>query len=178
MEELVEKVLNGQKGAATRFYHTLSPSVKRYLAGKLPGHEEVEELTQEVFLSALDSLSLYRGESSLKTWILSIARHEVADYYRKRYVRAVIEQTSPLFDAIVADIHTPEFEMKKSKLRARFMRAYHGLSEQYRDVLSFRFELGMSVKEIAERMEMSVKATESLLFRARTAFRVAYETRE
>lgn len=177
MDQLVKQVLQGEKGAATRFYKALAPVVKRYLTIKLPGNEEVEEITQEVFLSALDSLSLYRGEASLKTWILSIARHEVADYYRKRYVHRMIEQTTPLFDSMLADINTPEFEMKKRKLRRQFMQAYKSLSEQHRDVLSYRFELGMSVKEIAVRMEMSQKATESMLYRARVAFRVAYEAR-
>lgn len=177
MEKLVEQVLAGEKGAATRFYRQLAPAVKRYLVGKLPGYEEVEEITQEVFLSALDSLALYRGEASLATWVLSIARHEVADYYRKRYVRRAIEVTSPLFDSILADIQTPEFDLKKRRLRTQFMSAYWSLNRQHQDVLSYRFELGMSVKEIALTMEMSPKATESLLFRARSAFRVAYEER-
>ena len=175
MEELVVEVLQGKKGAATRFYRALSPMLRRYLGGKLPGEAEAEEIMQDVFLSALDSLPLYRGDSSLKTWILSIARHEVADYYRKRYVRQAVEKTAPLFEGLLSDINSPEFEMKKSRLRKKFMKAYRSLSRTHRDVLSYRFELGMSIKEIAVRMEMSDKATESLLFRARTAFRVAYE---
>ncbi len=175
MDQIVKEVLTGSSGAATRFYRSLSPAVKRYLAGRLPSNEEVEEIMQDVFLSALDSLPLYRGDSSLKTWILSIARHEVSDYYRKRYVRQTIEKTAPLFEGMMADIQTPEFEMKKAKIRSRFMRAYRSLSLPHRDILSYRFELGMSVKEIAGRMEMPFKATESLLFRARQAFMVAYE---
>jgi RNA polymerase sigma-70 factor (ECF subfamily) len=153
----------------------LAPAVRKYLHFKLPGDNDVDEVCQDVFLSALDSLALYKGEASLKTWILSIARHEVADYWRKRYVRRAIEKTSPLFDGLMADINTPEFEMKKAHIRERFMKAYHSLSEQYRTVLSYRFELGMSVKEISVRMEMPFKATESLLFRARRAFIIAYE---
>lgn len=176
MEELVQEVLRGKRGAATKFYHALSPFVKRYLRGKLPGENETEEVMQDVFLSALDSLPLYRGEASLKTWILSIARHEVADYYRKRYVRQAVEKTAPLFESMLSDLNSPEFEMKKNQLRKRFMKAYRRLSKPHRDILSYRFELGMSVKEIAVRMETSPKATESLLFRARAAFKVAYET--
>lgn len=174
-DELVKRVLLGEEGAATRFYFLLAPAVKRYLAGKLPSANEVDEVCQDVFISALDSLALYRGDATLKTWILSIARHEAADFYRKRYVRQAVEKTAPLFEGIMADLNTPEFEMKKKKIRRRFMRAYSGLSGQYKDILSYRFELGMSVKEIAVRMEMPFKATESLLFRARQAFMVAYE---
>ncbi|NCO98362.1 hypothetical protein GW864_04320 [bacterium] len=51
------------------------------------------------------------------------------------------------------------------------------MSKSHQDVLSYKYELSMSVKEIAMRMEMSFKATESLLFRARLAFREEYENR-
>jgi len=176
MENLIEEVLSGKKGAATRFYREYSPRLRRYLTVKLP-EEEVEEILQDTFLSAFDSLSLYRGEASVSTWLISIARHEIADFYRKRYVREVVEKTSPLFENMVSEILSPEFEWEKKKIEKRFFDAYRGLNKQYQDVLSYKYELSMSVKEIAERMKLSFKATESLLFRARGAFREAYEER-
>lgn len=178
MEEIVREVIAGKPGAATRFYHQLAPRVKKYLSGRLPGHNEIDEVCQDVFLAALDSLALYRGDSSIKTWIMAIARHEVADYYRKRYVRQAVEKTSTLFEGMMADLGSPEFEMKKNSLRERFMKAYASLSQPYRDILSYRYELGMSVKEIAVKMEQPFKATESMLYRARLAFRLAYEQAE
>lgn len=173
----MEKVLRGDKGAATAFYKAYAPKLRRYLNTKLP-EGEVEEILQDTFLSAFDSLSLYRGDSSVFTWLLSIARHEVADFYRKRYVREVVEKTTPLFENMVSEVMSPEFVYEKKKIEKRFLRAYKALSRQYQDVLSYRYELSMSVKEIAERMEMGIKATESLLFRARLAFRAEYESRE
>lgn len=174
---MVEEVLLGKKGAATCFYRTYAPKLRRYLNSKLPDGE-VEEILQDTFLSAFDSLPLYRGESSISTWLISIARHEVADFYRKKYVRRVIEGTSPLFENLVSEMFTPEFVWEKKKMEKRFFATYKGLSAQYQDVLSYRYELSMSVKDIATRMEISFKATESLLFRARIAFRESYEARE
>ena len=176
MEKIIQDVLIGEKGAATRFYREHSPKLRRYLNTKLP-EGEIEEILQDTFLSAFDSLALYRGESSVLTWLISIARHEVADFYRKRYVRAAVEKTAPLFENMVSEILSPEFEWEKKKMEKRFLGAYHGLNKQYQDVLSYKYELSMSVKEIAERMKLSFKATESLLFRARLAFREAYEER-
>ena len=169
-------VLLGKKGSATKFYKDYAPKIRRYLMAKLP-EAEVEEILQDTFLSAFDSLSLYRGESSVSTWIVAIARHEVADFYRKKYVRVAVEKTSPLFDNMVSDILSPEFEWEKKKMEKRFFSTYRVLSKQYQDVLSYKYELSMSVREIAVRMEMSFKATESLLFRARVAFREEYENR-
>jgi len=140
--------------------------------------EDVEELLQDTFMSMFDSLSLYRGEASVKTYILSIARHEVADWYRKRYVRKMIEKTAPLFDSMMGEMATPEWEMKKARLKNKFYGAYRKMNKKQQDILSYRYELGMSVKEVAERMKMSVKATESLLYRTRVAFRRVYENGE
>lgn len=174
MEKVIERILRGEKGAASEFYRNYVGKLRRYLLTKLP-ELEVEEVLQDTFLSAFDSIALYRGECAVSTWLIAIARHEVADYYRKRYVRAAVEKTSPLFESMVSEVMSPEFVYEKKKVERRFILAYRSLSKQYQDVLSYRYELSMSVKEIASRMEISFKATESLLFRARAAFRVAYE---
>jgi len=174
MEKLVEQVLAGKRGAATAFYKEFSPKLRRYLNSKLP-EGEIEELLQDTFSSAFDSMPLYRGDSSVSTWLISIARHEVADYYRKKYVRAAVEKTAPLFENMVSEVLSPEFVMKKKTIEKRFFATYRALSRQYQDILSYRYELSMSVKEIAERMDLSFKATESLLFRARLAFREEYD---
>lgn len=178
MEQLIQDVLEGKAGAATRFYREFAPKIKRYLQGRLGQEQDVEDILQDTLLSAFDSLPLYRGEASISTWLLSIARHEVADFYRKRYVRAMVEKTAPLFEEMVTELETPEFALKKKNLRGKFLRVYRGLSKQHQEILSLRFEMGMSVKEIAERMKLPFKATESLLYRARQAFELAYAAQD
>ncbi len=174
MEKIVKEVLAGKRGAATAFYKAFAPKLRRYLTTKL-ALEEVEEILQDTFLSAFDSLALYRGESSVSTWLISIARHEVADFYRKRFIREAVERTSPLFENMVSETLAPEFVYEKNKIEKKFFGVYRGLAKQYQDVLSYRYELSMSVKDIALRMDLSFKATESLLYRARLAFRTEYE---
>jgi RNA polymerase sigma-70 factor, ECF subfamily len=59
--------------------------VYRYVRHRLiPRIDAVDDLVQEVFLAAWHDLGTFRGESSLKAWLLSIARHKVEDYYRRR----------------------------------------------------------------------------------------------
>lgn len=175
MEEIVAQILRGEKGAATRFYQRYSVQLRRFLAGKLPRTEDVEDVLQDVFMAAFDSMPVYRGEAKVISWLYAIARHEVADFYRKRYVRELVEKTSPLFDELLETVETPELAWDRSKARKRIFAAYRSLQQQYRDVLSYRYELSLPVKEIAERMQLSFKATESLLYRARSAFAVAYQ---
>lgn len=170
----MRRVLLGEKRAVSELYREYAPSVKRYVAGKIANEEDAQEILQDTFMSILDSLPLYRGESSLKTWMISIARHEVLDFYRKRYVRKIVEKTSPLFDEVVGELSSPEFEMKKKQIKQKFDGAYRSLTKEHQDILSYRYELGMSVKQAAGRMGMTFKATESLLFRARMALKHAY----
>ncbi len=174
MEKTVRAILAGEKGAAGGFYHKYERVIRRYLLVKLPSKEDAEEVLQDVFISAFDSMSLFRGESSVKTWLISIARHEVADFYRRRYVRRVVEQTRGLFEEVAAEIETPEFVYRKNAIKKRFEEALGVLSGRHREVLFLRYEMGMSVAEIAERLQIPFKATESLLFRARRAFIAAY----
>lgn len=175
MESIVEEVLAGKKGAATRLYREYSPYIKRYLRAKLPTGADAQEVMQEVFLSVFDSLPIFSGKSTLKTWIYSIARHEVADFYRKRYVRRAVEVTGSLYEGVAVEMSTPEFEMKKSMMRERYNYAMGELNRKYRNVLVYKYEMDLSVKEIAERMNMTFKATESVLYRARMAFIALYE---
>ena len=175
MEQVIKDILKGKKGAATVFYREYSPKLRRFLVAKLPSEADAEELLQDIFLSVFDSLPIYRGECSVISWIYSIARHEVADFYRKRFIREAVERTSPLFENMVSETLAPEFVYEKNKIEKKFFGVYRGLAKQYQDVLSYRYELSMSVKDIALRMDLSFKATESLLYRARLAFRTEYE---
>ncbi|MBP9702208.1 sigma-70 family RNA polymerase sigma factor [Candidatus Woesebacteria bacterium] len=176
MEQVIKEILKGKKGAATVFYREYSPKLRRFLVAKLPSEADAEELLQDIFLSVFDSLPIYRGECSVMSWIYSIARHEVADFYRKRYVRELVEKTNPLFEELMETVETPEKVLDKTKKRAQFFAVYKGLNQSYQDILSYRYELSLSVKEIAAKMKLTFKATESLLYRARTAFALAYET--
>lgn len=175
MYSLITNVLKGKKGAATHFYKSNYKIVRKYLIVKLPSASDTDEILQDVFLSAFDSLPLFRAESSVKTWLLAIARHEVADYYRKRYIRIAVEKTSKLFDSLSRESETPEYVYQKEQIRRRYDQAIGSLSRRYGQVIYLKYEVGMSVAEISEKIGSSLKATESLLYRARMAFVVAYD---
>ncbi|MEI6690689.1 MAG: RNA polymerase sigma factor [bacterium] len=176
MDEAVRQVLSGNKGAATLFYRRFEGLLRHFLQQKVSNDTVVEELLQDTFLSAFDALPMYRGEASVKTWLISIAKHEVADYYRKRYVRKVVEQTGILWDGVAESLTTPEIEWKKTEMSERFDRAFARMSKKYQKIIEMRYQKELSVKEIAKKLTLPFKATESLIFRARIAFAEAYGT--
>src|SRR5215831_2056728 len=83
--ELVAEILNKDRKATAEFVARYADHVYAYVRRRLiPRADLVEDLVQEVFLAAWESLDKFRGDSSLRNWLLGIARHKVEDHYRKR----------------------------------------------------------------------------------------------
>ncbi|MGH9659047.1 MAG: RNA polymerase sigma factor, partial [Bryobacteraceae bacterium] len=141
--------------------------VKRRLA---PRQDLAEDVVQEVFLDAWESLERFRGDSSVRAWLLGIARHKVQDYYRSR-LRA--------FDAVEEDViidPEPPFDeaLDRSRAHERVRTALARLPEIHRVVLLWRYWERLSAEEMAMQSGKTVKAVERLLAKARDRFRRCY----
>jgi RNA polymerase sigma factor (sigma-70 family) len=119
-------------------------------------------------MECLKHLPLFRGESSIWTWMQRIAHHEIADYYRKLYAKKVI-QTLPVTELSELPEIEGSFEISqkvKSVLRK--------MSVVSRELLQRKYIDKQHVKVISKDLGKSDKAIESLLFRARVEFRELY----
>jgi RNA polymerase sigma-70 factor (ECF subfamily) len=163
-----EKLKQGDRRAFEGFYQETRKELFLYIVGKVSVRADAQELTHDTYLSFLDSLPLFAGKCGLKTYLFSIARHEVADYFRKKYAKKVI-LTVPFMDHLYT-----EKLYSNALLNDEIERIYARLSSDYVVILKLRFEDGMRVVEIASRLQLSFKATESRLLRARRAFQKAY----
>jgi RNA polymerase sigma-70 factor (ECF subfamily) len=165
---LHKRLLAGHKRAFLRFYRQTYGRLLRWVEQRVREREDAEEIVHDTYLSFLDSLPLYRRESSLSTFLYSIARHEIADYWRKRYAKKMI-LTVPFADQVYS-----ERLYSASALGVVIERVLARLSCEQAKILLLKYEEGRSVKEIARELGVSVKAAESRLFRARKAFQLAY----
>jgi RNA polymerase sigma-70 factor (ECF subfamily) len=158
----------GDTAAVKLWYDEYAPDVARFISAKIDQPADVEELTQEVFMNALRQLPLFRGGSSLLTWMLSIASHEVADYYRKKYAKKALK-TFPLGEMLVKDdIKDIEYTTEKVK------QVLQTMTPKYRALVMAKYVDMLSVQEIAGQLQRSIKAVESDLFRARQEFKALY----
>jgi len=87
---LLSELKSGNPKAVQSWFTNYHDHLFQCIAAKVSIEKDVEELVQDTFLSCLKHLPLFRGESSIWTWMLRIAQHEVADYYRKRYAKKFI----------------------------------------------------------------------------------------
>jgi RNA polymerase sigma-70 factor (ECF subfamily) len=82
-DALVAAARRGESRAIEELARTTAPEVWRFLA-HLVDVESADDLTQETYLRAFGALRRFRGASSLRTWLLSIARRVAADELRRR----------------------------------------------------------------------------------------------
>lgn len=167
-KELVEQLLSGNKTVLKRFYLEYSPRLARFVRLKVSNKQDAEEIVQDTFVSLLEALPAFGYRSSLWTFMISIAKHEVLDYYRKKYAKKAIKYV-PFVDHFYSE---PLYSA--SETREVFEQALHKLKEEERNLLLWKYEEKLSVEEIAEKLGVKIKAAESRLFRARQAFKVAY----
>lgn len=166
---LVIGLRSGDPTAVQQWFAQYAPVVTRFIASKVSNPCDAEELTQEVFINGLKSINLFRGGSSLQTWLVSIARHEVADYYRKKYAKRAL-QTVPLLDEVVS--HRPSRSIQE--VQEAVTEVLRQLSPLRQRLLVAKYCEGLSVKAIAAELEMTSKAVESELYRARGEFEQVY----
>ena len=88
--ELIASVVRNDRKAAARFVAEHIDAVYGFARFRLsPRADLVDDVVQEVFLTALHGLKSFQGQSSLRTWLLGIARHKIEDVYRHR-IRAFL----------------------------------------------------------------------------------------
>lgn len=173
MRSLIEAVLTGDEQAVSHFYKDYSPRILRYLRKRLPP-SEAQEVLNEVFLDAIDSLPTLKKDTNLQAWLYRIAHNKTVDLYRKKKLKTILLSQLPFLELVASELSEPEFIMEKNKIRDRIEQALHQQSEKYRQILFLFYEESRPVKEIALILNLSEKATESRLFRARQSFKEAY----
>jgi len=171
-KKLAEKIRRGDRQAFRWFYERQKDKLFKFVMGRVGNKEDVEELVQDTWLSFLDSLPLFRFGSKLSTFLLAIARHEIADYWRKKYAKKALKLV-PFMERVYTE-KLYSVEIVSDELIEVVEKVYELISPMQARLLQMKYEEEMSVKEMADKLGISVKAVESRLFRARKAFQKSY----
>lgn len=175
MEHLVKGILEGDPRAIKSFYDIYMPKIAKYFSYRLPEGEDIEAFTNDVLLDAVDALPLFKDKSSFSTWLYKIAHNKLVDFYRKKKIKSILISKIPFLNIVAQEVYEPEFQLEKNKIRDNIEDVLRNLSQKYRNILKMHYEEQKSIKEIATALDLSPKAAESLLFRARKKFQETYE---
>ena len=168
---LVAAVLQRDRKATAEFVEAHTDAIYSFVRRRLtPRYDLVDDLVQEVFLAAWESLSRFRGTSPLKGWLLGIARHKVESHYRELLRAAEELDAESIEDLPAAKVDMEQIaDQERTELRAR--KVLQELPEHYSAALQWRYWEKRSARQMAEATGRTEKAIERLLSRARHEFR-------
>jgi len=180
--DLARRLRRGDESAFDAFFAEYFPRVYRFARVRLTGDDDAaEEVTQATLIRALARIGTYRGEAALFVWLCSFCRHEIAAWFERsgRAVQVSLSEDSADTRAILGALAAlsgddPEREYERRELSRLVHVALDHLPGRYRDALVGRYLEGASVDEIGRRLDLGYKAAESLLTRAREAFREGF----
>jgi RNA polymerase sigma-70 factor (ECF subfamily) len=157
--------LDAQSPRATiaALYDAHRVCVTRYLYRRCGDTGLAEDLTAETFACALATLLRKPPPSSAGPWLIGIATHKLMDHWRRRDREQRTLRAIEFFDSSV----DPNAAVSNESC----LDAFAQLDRHYREALVLRYCDGLSVPDVAERLDRTVHSTESLLARARCAFR-------
>lgn len=182
--QLVKRMLAGDQRAFDAFFEGHFARLYRFALPRLGGDAEAtREVVQATLSKAMRKLALFRGESALFTWLCQICRREVVDHLRAHHRhtdRIVLIDDQPEVRAAIESLEaSDEYDLVKTYGRAEVGRLVLGvldrLPARYGDALEWKYVEGHSVEEIGVRLGIGHAAAQSLLARARLAFRDALE---
>jgi RNA polymerase sigma-70 factor (ECF subfamily) len=181
---LARRVAGGDQGAFDEFFREYFPRLFRFTLTRADNNPELaEEIVQRTMCIVVRKMGNYRGEALLFTWLCQICRNEMHAVYRQRgeEFRADIPiDDHPAVQAALESIGGDDFQPESMQRRdeiAGFVRAtLEHLPAKYAIALEMKYINGNSVAEIAERLGVGEKAAESVLSRARSAFRDGFRS--
>lgn len=180
---LARRVAGGSEAAFEEFFREYFPRLYRFVLTRVKGDEvAAEEIVQRTMCLVMRKMPGYRGEALLFTWLCQICRNEIASVFRERGVDPQHElslEDNPAVQAALASLSVdfgPERSQGADEI-ARFVRAtLEYLPARYACALEMKYIRGCSVEEIGEALNISSKAAESVLSRARAAFREGFRS--
>jgi len=181
--QLVDRMRKGDSGAFDAYFNEYFPRLYRFVLPRVGSDPQAtEDICQEVMVRAMRRIDSYRGEASLFTWNCQIARNAITDYWRARKrrdeVEVLVEDDADIgaaLESLELDIsQRPDEQQSRLEVLRLVEVALDRLPGAYGNALEWKYIDGLSVAEIAERLGQSVLATQSMLARARNAFREAF----
>jgi len=168
IERLVDEARAGDAWAFGRLFDHFHLPVYRYVASRVRHPSDAEDLTQLVFVKALEALPRYQSRGiPFGGWLFRLARNAVIDHVRTSHEHADLAQSADRAGRDAGPAELAETRQEIEAVRA----ALSTLTDDQRDVIALRFFAGLSAREAAEAMGKQEGTIRGLQFRAIAALR-------
>jgi RNA polymerase sigma-70 factor (ECF subfamily) len=178
---LAARMVRGDEAAFGEFFESHFAPLFRFAMPRVGNDAQVaEDVVQAALCRAVRKMGSYRGEAALLTWLCTFCRHEISAYFEKaRRVPPMVELLDDIPEVRAAleslgAADRPEAALRRNETSRLVQLVLDRLPGHYGDALEWKYIDGLSVAEIAARLNIGAKAAESMLTRARAAFRDAF----
>lgn len=141
----------------------------------VPNKEDAEDIAQEVFIEVFNSISKFKGDSKLSTWIYRITTNKCLEFIRKKntkkrfaFLQSITGNAIPMDKTdYFTEINHPGILLENKELNTTLFKAINSLPESQSVVFTLHKIDGKSYQEVAEITDRSLSSVESVMFRAK-----------
>ena len=183
-QELIQGLQQNDERAFKFLVDTYQDRVYNTAFGIVQNSADAEDVAQEVFIQVFRSISSFKGESKLSTWLYRIATTRSLDLLRSRkskkrfgFIQRLLgEKNEPIHE--IPDFQHPGVALEKKESAAKLLKAIQQLPDQQKTAFTLHKMEGLSYQEVSEVMETTIPAVESLMHRAKQNLRKILEKSE
>ncbi|MDH3305031.1 MAG: sigma-70 family RNA polymerase sigma factor [Gammaproteobacteria bacterium] len=181
---LAARVAGGDQEAFDAFFKEYFPRLFRFTLSRANNDPDLaEEIVQRTMCIVVRKMGTYRGEALLFTWLCQICRNETVALFRQRRIEMSEDlpiEDHPAVQAALESLHAsddrPESAQRRDEIAHFVKTTLEHLPTKYATALEMKYVQGCSVAEIGEAMGVGTKAAESILSRARAAFKEGFRS--
>lgn len=169
-QELIQQLRQRDESAFRQLVETYRNKVYNTVLNILQDPGDAEDSAQDVFIQVYESISSFKEESSLSTWIYRIAVRKALDKLRRRKTRQRLHQWIPWLpeeEAVKTNFYHPGITLDNKEKAAVLFRAIETLPEKQKIAFTLIRIQGMNYEEVSMILQQSIKAIESLVSRAK-----------
>jgi len=177
---LAKQLADGDERVFEAFFQDYFPRLYRFAVTRLGSDEDaIKDIVQSTLMNAMRSISTYRGEASMFTWLCQICRNEINGHFRKLAKSVPVvpeddESIRPILESLEGDEQdNPDSQFEVAQMKRLVQDVLDYLPANYGNALEWKYIEGLSVQEIASKLKLTELATQSMLARARKSFREA-----
>jgi len=175
MKDVIKNILAGDKDAFRELVKAYGPGMRVYLSGRLSDKPMVDDLMQEIFVAVYWNLKTYDGVSDPQLWVRAITRNKLMSYLRTHYSQknSVNTLKVKIEEALLNEMEC--FSANESEVVYRLKSCLKKQSDSVGSLLQSRYFEGESVINIASRLNTTVSAISSELYRVRKQLKLCIE---
>ena len=174
-QKFIDQLKQGKQAAFSQLLDDYQQKVFSTCISFVPNNEDAEDIVQEVFIEVFKSVSNFKGESKLSTWIFRIATNKCLEFIRKKQTKKRFAFMQTIFGNEIpidkttyfTEFNHPGFLLENKEKSTIIFKAIDTLPENQRVVFTLAKIDGKSYQEIVEITGKSLSSTESVLFRAK-----------